>query len=529
MFFDYSKIGGVFSKVWAIVKDLLNIGSDSAENAYSSFVLGLKNRIGDQIIGSGYIHKGDQLSVLHQGVDPRDLEKYLNMLDAIEDPDDKEIQILDWYYAQDIDIALKESLLLIIAKLPEYVKYEMTFIPEKKEERESQLFDSLRTLSDIVSQHKFETLSTFADLELLKLKKDSHKVSFLVEVAKVYIAIRQYKKGLSYLEKAYDIDENFGILKHVVSLYKQLDDYSKVIDLLSPFKSIENVEDRVYVLSNLGSAYNTLGRLKESEIVLNTALEIHNQERHGDEYFADISIVSIYKNLVYAALKKGDVSSAQNVLFKATKEVVGTQVSSLEEILEIDQMQTCFLQIGVLLGIKNEWKLAEDFFKKRLDFINYNEGANQILREFVSVFTNLSVVALYQGDIQKMRNYISQLSEIVDQFGIETKSSKLYISLFKGLGYVYEDAISQGYIYLNRVFEAISSNSTNDKFLRAFTFAHLANVFSAKKDYEKAEFYLNKSKILTDELLGNNNYVSNTIQEKIDNLILSDFKILVIV
>jgi len=528
MIFDYAKIWETIMSLWNWIKEIFNIGSDSAEKAYSNFMLGLKNRIGDQVIGSGYIHKGDQLSVMHQGVDPRDLEHYLELLDQLDSFEHKEEQILDWYYTQEIDIMLKDALLLIISRIPEYINYEMTFIPEVGEEKPGQLNSSIKVLTEVVSKNKFEALPNIIDLELIKIKTEEYKAAFLIEAAKIYIEINQFKKGLNYLEQAYEIKPQFDILKHVVQLYQQVNDWDKVINLLVPFQNDTNPNDRIYALLRLGIAYNNKGMIKESELVLIQALEVYHTLDNQDTRKRD-QLVLIHKFLSYSSLKKGDIELTKERVQSAVFDITGKRVKSLMEIIELPEMESMYLLIGVLYGIQNEWGEAEKCFHKRLEVLDFKDDHEELIQTFITTFTNLGVVALYKKEYKLLEEYIDKLYSAIDRFGIDTSVSAVFLLLLKSSYNLMQENAPQAYIYLNRIFDILNKHPQNNGYLRAFSYSHLGNLFAIRKEFDKSTFYYDKTKVVMDELLGEGNMVSMTIEEKVRNIMLSDFQIIIIV
>lgn len=532
MFFDWPRIfdfiNNILRKLWDLLKALVGgESSDSIDNSYSSFMVGLRNQIGDQIIGNVYIHKGDKFSVLQKGVDPRDLEKYLKKLDSVQGGKNKELQILDWYYTQDIDSALKDTLLLVVTKLPILLEQEKKQLTLQSDS--NNLSKAVSKINDLAKDHKFERFVEVVDEELSKLIDSDVRAEFMVEVSRIYISIQQFKKGLEYLELAYNAQPSFEILRNVVSLYKQLDNYEKVIALLTPYQMVDDLEERLFVLVNLGFCYNNIGKLRESETVLQQAIDLHAREMDDQYKFAGYHHLSIYRYLIYSTLKKGEAEKAQKYLFSLAKVFGNRDINSVSQVLAIPELSETFLQVGVLLGNKNDWENARKFFKARLKSLDTIDEPLMVLRELVSLYTNLVVIEIYENRTSHAQEYISKLTELIDRFGVETKTTDVFLNTFKGLVGMKSGDVSQGYVYLNRVFESLSSDTPENSNLRAFVYAHIANVFADLKEYEKSKYYYSKAVLIMDELLGIDNSISLSIQEKIQNITLSNFKILIIV
>ena len=246
---------------------------------------------------------GDQITRNIQGINERELKKYLSNLKTKTVLERKK-EIQDWYEKAQINANLKEALTTVVERIDEELKASQKTIKKLRAEGKLELAKLLERLNKAFEKGLDAFVKEEAKvLEKIKTEKTEiaeKEIEFYLNTAKKYHTVLQYTKAINRYNLALELQEkHFGMDTERYSfisnwlgfIHNTLANYAKAIEF---FEKALKIDLKVFggEHPNVATRYNNLGSVWKAK----------GQDKKATEYFQkslDILIKKVPENHPY--------------------------------------------------------------------------------------------------------------------------------------------------------------------------------------------------------------------------------------
>jgi tetratricopeptide (TPR) repeat protein len=452
---------------------------------------------------------------LDSGIDPRQLSKYLDLLQTISNQNDKEKQIMEWYYTEQINLHLKEALIVVIGKLQSFLS--QTEIKIKQiDQGDNLLADGIKQLHIAASTHNFENLDKIRDRILKRLKEDEHKSEIYNFCGEIYRNIGIQNKTISNFKKSLDYNSlNFVAIINLANAYINSEDYNKVeeiiIEAIKVFRK-KNPE-KISLLLNLlaQSKIYSSNFLEAKQILLQAKAAISGNEDSN-------KLIDI--NLILVLVHNFEMDEARKMILEVGKAIDKNFNIEVAQTLQYSQIPSLYNTIAIYYAVDNQFQKAKEFSEKSAK-VSEMLGNSKFLKPFdyLIINTNLAYLCLYIGDFESFQKYNQVVRDIsIDFFDANSFAfAKSYAN--QGIFHLIQGNKESAFKNFFRAFQLLSATSNNrNNLIRASIYADIANVYCWKKNYEDAKLFYLKAREHLEANFGKNNPNLQRINWKIKNI-----------
>lgn len=522
-----NQLSGSTQKLFKTIKKRLMMSRVKPSTLAKKFVQGLSQGYeGDKVVYR-YTNLESSTLMVNDTIELRDMYSYFQELES-KTQVQKQRTILDWYYGNEINQTLKNSLINALTPRSDNSLRVTSGFEEENLFNTEEVSPLLTKIKDSISNQKLNNLDSMIELDLARFANNQNKIDYLLGLSRLFLRINQTRKSLEYIEKAYALSESFTVLRSIIDYYLYCGKYESVIQILTPLSTVQDVDKRIYIFITLGIAFNKLNKPYDAYLSLCSAQSCFDNLTPLQSNVHKNHHPLINKLLVHSSLKRGDIDKAESLAKNCLKK---SSTSSLDECILIsntDEFESCYLYLGMILFAKNEWERAEWYFLQALKNFEYGRDIEQTRYEYVTIVGCLALIGIYAKEKSVTTYYLSILEQLLFVYGITTSDVKFYYYLIKSLSSLGTAKIEEAYLSMDMLFESLQPQSRTNDFYRSCAYAHFGNMFCRNKDYDRGRYYYTKLLGLTDTLLVVNTPLHSRVEEKIDNITISRYEIILI-
>jgi tetratricopeptide (TPR) repeat protein len=452
---------------------------------------------------------------LDSGIDPRQLSKYLDLLQKVSNQNDKEKQIMEWYYTEQINLHLKEALIVVIGKLQSFLS--QTEIKIKQiDQGDNLLADGIKQLHIAASTHNFENLDKIRDRILKRLKVDTHKSEIYNFCGEIYRNIGIQIKTISNFKKSLDYNSlNFVAIINLANAYINTENFNQAEEILIEAIKVfrKKHPEKISQLLNLlaQSKIYSSDFLEAKQILLQAKAAIPGNEDSN-------KLIDI--NLILVLVHNFEMDEARKMILEVGKAVDKNFNIEVAQTLQYSQIPSLYNTIAIYYAVDNQFQKAKDFSEKSAK-VSEMLGNSKFLKPFdyLIINTNLAYLCLYIGDFESFQKYNQIVRDIsIDFFDANSFAfAKSYAN--QGIFHLIQGNKELAFKNFFRAFQLLSATSNNrNNLIRSSIYADIANVYCWKKNYADAKLFYIKSREHLEANFGKNNPNLQRINWKIKNL-----------
>ncbi len=452
---------------------------------------------------------------LDSTIDPRQISKYLDLLKPIKLQSDKEKQIINWYYSEEIQLPLKEALMVIVGKLQLFLDSAETKLKKSVELGDTVLADCIKQLHITVNNHNFEDIDKVRDRILKRLKDDDYKSEIYNFTGEIYRNIGILSKSISNFKKSLEYNPaNFNAVLNLGRLYISTEDYQLVEDLIIDAVKLFKKKTPEY----LPELLNLLSQSKIYSSKYLEAKQILLQAKSFPTNNPDLKkLIDI--NLILVLVLNFELTEAWEMIEHVGLSISGSFNPHHPEPLQFSQIPFLYNTIAIYYAVDNQFQKSKAFAEKsfQIDEMLGNTKYN-LPYHFLVINNNLAYLSIYLGDSEGFNKYNQLVRELsIDFFGSNSFAfAKSYANL--GLMYLIQGKKDEAFQQFFRSFQLLSQTSQRSQLIRSAIYCDIGNIYCWQKNYDQAKIFYSKAKLIVQEYFGKNSLNLQRINAKIKTL-----------
>ena len=448
-------------------------------------------------------------------VDPRLLSKYLDLLQKYKTQEEKELQIINWYYTEEVNLYLKESLMIIVSKLPNFLKLSEVKVKEVASQGDALLSEGILQLHTLVSNNNFEDIDKVRDRILKRLKTNEDKSEIFGFTAEIYSNIGVISKSISNQKKALEYNKfNFSSIMSLVRMYINFENFDLaeeiIIDSVKLFRKRkpENLPELFNILSQ-SKIYSS--KFLEAKQILLQAKEIHTDNSHLK------TLIDI--NLILVLVLNYELDEAWKMINHVGLSIDTNFNAFTPHPLQYTQIPYLYNTIAMFYSVSGQFQKAKDFAEKssKIDGMLGNTKFSQPYH-FLIYSNNLAYLSIYLGEDENFYKYNQIVRDLSVDF-FESNSfafAKSYAN--QGLMFLMKGNKDLAFQNFFRSFNMLAKSKTRGELIRSAIYCDIGNVYCWQKDYLQAKIFYQKSKKIIELNFGKNSLNLQRINSKIRNI-----------
>lgn len=397
---------------------------------------------------------GIETLIKEGGIDPRDVGNYLDKIPFEEGKEKVEATIQHWYSQKEIDLELREVLLLATKKIFERTDELSQEIEELKSKGDTYLAEILEKIKTAVEERKPASLTAIYEAYNKKEKED--KIDLLNELIASSKAIFAYEEAIQFYRDLIELEStaenhfDFGRFLQEFNFFDEsIRQYKKALEL---YRNLTKANSDIH-MSKIAFILNNLALLHKDN---NISLSLSEFES-ALKIYRDLSQNSPDKYSLYVAITLNNLAN----LYKNNNEY-SLALIKYQEALELytgaPRNKTPEYLLEIAMTLNNMAILHKDNSEYLLAFKQYNK-ALKILRNLV----------------KKNSSYLPELAMILNNLALLHKDDNEYLLA----SIKYKEALD-----IRK--ELAEENPRQYLPYVATTLNNLANLSSSKNDHLKA-------------------------------------------
>ena len=451
-------------------------------------------------------------------IDPRELSKYLDLLQAFPTQSEKETQIINWYYTEEINLLLKEALMVILGKLKQFLSQAENKVKTSNESGDKDLALGIKQLHKAVKDHNFENIDKIRDTILKRLKNDNYKSEIYNFTGEIYRNLGILNKGISNFKKSLEYNpSNFSAIINLARMFISTEQHDQaevlIIDSVKLFKK-KNTGNLPELLNLLSQSKIYSSKFLEAKQIL---LEVRSMPISNPDL---VKLVDI--NLALVLVQNFELVEAWKMINLVGKAIDSNFDGEIAKSLQHSQIPFLYNTIALYYAVNNQFDKAKNFAQKSIQ-IDELLGNSKFSKpyHFLVIGNNLAYLSIYLADFESFYKYNQIVRDISIDF-FESNSfafAKSYanqgiMNLIQGN----KDLAFQSFFRSFHLLVQHTDNVHRSQLIRCAVYCDIGNVFCWKKDFVQAKIYYQKAKQILEELFGKSNLNLQRINSKLKNM-----------